>query len=62
MDDRQSAIKFVCLACLILLPLLVQARSPGRIDAGMFSAAGIGETMPEGWQPRNQPAPGDKEA
>jgi hypothetical protein len=39
------------MACLVLLPLLVQARSPGRIDAGMFSAAGIGETLPEGWQP-----------
>ena len=39
------------MACLLMLPLLVQARSPGRIDAGMFSSSGTGETLPDGWQP-----------
>lgn len=47
--NRNSVLLWI--ACLCLLPLSVHARSPGRIDAGMFSASGSGETLPDGWQP-----------
>jgi hypothetical protein len=39
------------LACLFMLPLLVQAQSSGRIDAGLFSSSGGDATLPDGWQP-----------
>jgi hypothetical protein len=38
-------------ACLFMLPLLVQAQASGRIEAGMFSSSGSGEALPDGWQP-----------
>jgi hypothetical protein len=39
------------ITCLLMSPLFVQAQSPGRIDAGMFSSAASGETLPPDWQP-----------
>ena len=38
-------------ASLLMLPLLVHAQSSGRIEAGLFSAAGSSATLPDGWQP-----------
>jgi hypothetical protein len=33
-----------------MLPLFAQARSPDRIEAGMFSSSMPGQTLPDGWQ------------
>jgi len=37
--------------CLLTLPGIVHARSPGQLDAGLFSSSPPGETLPDGWQP-----------
>ncbi len=39
------------LAGLLAVPGLTHARSPGHVDAGLFSSSGIGAALPDGWQP-----------
>ena len=43
--------KLVLLFCLLQMPGLTYAQSPGQFEAGMFSSSVAGETLPHGWQP-----------
>ena len=43
--------KLALLFCLLQLPGLTYAQSPGQLEVGMFSTAMAGETLPQGWQP-----------
>jgi len=41
----------VLLCCLLTGPGLTYAQSSGQVQAGMFSTASAGESLPSGWQP-----------
>lgn len=43
--------KPVLLFCLLQAPVQTSAAPPGQIDAGRFSSATVGKTLPHGWQP-----------
>jgi len=43
--------KLALLLCLLQVSGLTNAQSPGQLEAGMFSSAMAGETLPHGWQP-----------
>jgi hypothetical protein len=47
-NRRRLALLFICL---LAVPGLLQARSPGHLDAGRFSTASPGAEFPDGWQP-----------
>ena len=43
--------KRALLFCLLQLPVLTYAQSPGPLEAGLFSTAMAGDALPHGWQP-----------
>jgi hypothetical protein len=45
--------KLALLFCLLQVPVLTYAQLPGQLEAGMFSTAMAGVTLPHGWQPLN---------
>ena len=47
-NGRRPGLLFTCL---LMVAGLVQAQSPGQLQAGLFSAASAGESLPPGWQP-----------
>jgi hypothetical protein len=38
--------------CLLTVPGVTQAQSPGHLEAGVFSSTRVGENLPHGWQPQ----------
>jgi hypothetical protein len=48
---RINSSRLVLLLYLLMGPGLTHARSPGQLEAGVFSSARPGEILPAGWQP-----------